>query len=205
MRVMIKMDPKSRSEVLERIKSQILKVKGTLGAAELNREQRETVARLEEEAMGNVLGGMGKGRNEGVKESLSREIVMVFFVDMSFDTPKDANMMVLMSKGEVVGWDSMDPEAIKKFKADNKYMVLSDFFVMRRDVKLSQDAFASGDMYFLFNGIKIEQFSNIPEVKDHMVSIPSPPAFSYLHELFKDKMDLSEPKIGGFLIGFNLS
>jgi hypothetical protein len=199
------MDPESRSETLERIKSQILKVKGTLGVAELNMEQREAIARLEDEAMGKVLGGTGKGRNDGVKECLSREVVMVFFVDMSFEIPKDANMMVLMNKGEIAGWDSMDPDAIRKFKGDNNYMVLSDFFVMRRDVKLSPEAFASGDMYFLFNGIKIEQFSNIPEIKDHIVSIPSPPAFKFLHELFKDKMDLSELQIGGFLIGFNLS
>lgn len=198
------MDPENRSETLERIRSQIQKVKGTLGVAELNIEQRETVGCLEEEAMGNVLGGMGRGRNEGVRESLSREVVMVFFVDMNFDIPEDASMMLLMNKGEVVGWASMDQDMIKKFKNDCNYIVLSDFFVMRRDAKMNPAAFASGDMYFLFNGVQVEQFSKIPEMKDHIVSIPSPPAFRFLHELFKDKMDLSEVRIGGFLIGFNL-
>jgi len=199
------MDPLSRSETLEKIKSQILTVKGTLGVAELNREQREAVARLEDKAMGNVLGGMGRGRNEGVSESLSREVVMVFFVDMNFDFPKDANIMVLMSKGEVMGWASMDPDVINKFKNDKNYIVLSDFFVIRKDAKLSPEAFASGETYFIFNGVQTERFSKIPEIKDHIVSIPSPPAFSFLHELFKDKMNLSEPRIGGFLVGFNLS
>ena len=198
------MNPESRSEALERIKSQILKVKGILGVSGLNIEQREAIARLEDEAMGKVLGGMGKGRNEGVRECLSREVVMVFFVDMSFDVPKDANMMVLMCKDEIVGWDSMDPEVIRKFKCDNNYMVLSDFFVMKRDIKLSPAAFECGDMYFLFKGMKIEQFSNITEIKDHIVAVPSPPGFKFLYDLFKDKMDLSEPRIGGFLIGFNL-
>jgi hypothetical protein len=199
------MGPESRSNTLESVKNQILTVKGVLGVAELNMEQREAIARLEDEAMGKVLGGMGKGRNEGVKECLSREVIMVFFVNMSFDVPKDANMMVLICKDEKVGWDSMDPEAIREYKCDSNFMVLSDFFVMRRDVKLNPEAFASGDLYFVFNGIKIKQFSEIPEIKDHIVAVPSPPGFKFLYELFKDKMDLSELRIGGFLIGFNLS
>ena len=204
MRVMVKMDPKSRRETLEEIKRQILSVKGTLGVAELNREQCEMIASLEKKAMGNVLGGMGRGKNEGVTESLSREVVMVFFADMNFDVPKDSNMMVLMCKGEVAGWASMDPDVIKRFKDDKNYIVLSDFFVMKKDAKLSPAAFACGNTYFLFNGVQIEEFSKIPEIKDHLVSIPSPPAFKFLHELFNDKMGLSEPRIGGFLIGFNL-
>jgi hypothetical protein len=199
------MDPLSRSETLEKIKSQILTVKGTLGVAELNREQREAVASLEDKAMGNVLGGMGRGKNEGVRDSLSREIVMALFVDMNFDVPKDMDVMVLVSKGEVVGRTTMDPELINGYKKDGNCMILSDFLAIRKDVKLSPAAFASGDMYFIFNGVQIEEFSKIPEIKDHIVSIPSPPAFKFLHDLFKDKMDLSEPRIGGFLVGFNLS
>ncbi|MBM5804653.1 MAG: hypothetical protein FJZ49_01040 [Candidatus Verstraetearchaeota archaeon] len=193
-----------RSGVLERVKRQILTVAGTLGAAELNMEQRQTVAVLEEKAMGNVLGGMGRGRNEGVTETLKREVVMVFFVDANFVIPEDPQIMVLMHKGEVVGWTSMDPSVIKRYKEDKNYLVLSDYFIIKKDAKISAAAFASGDSCFIFKGAQMEEFSRIPEIKDHIISIPSPPGFAYLHTLFKDKMGLKDPRIGGFLIGFNL-
>jgi len=187
--------------VLERVKKQILAVAGTLGAAELNMEQRQTVAVLEEKAMGNVLSGMGRGRNEGVTETLKREVVMVFFVDVNFVI---LDHLVLMHKDEVVGWTSMDPSVIKRYKEDKNYLVLSDYFIIKKDAKISAAAFASGDSCFIFKGAQMEEFSRIPEIKDHIISIPSPPGFSYLHALFKDEMRLRDPRIGGFLIGFNL-
>ncbi|MCP8316597.1 MAG: hypothetical protein H3Z51_07030, partial [archaeon] len=60
----------SKREVLEKVKIRMMSVKGVVGVAELNKEQCETVAHLEEIAMKNVFGGMGRGKNEGVKESL---------------------------------------------------------------------------------------------------------------------------------------
>ncbi|MCP8314716.1 MAG: hypothetical protein H3Z53_10180 [archaeon] len=113
--------------------------------------------------------------------------------------------MELISKGEVVGMTTMDLDKIEDFKKDKNYVVISDFLVIKRDAKINPTAFASGDAYFLFNGIQIEQFSKIPEIKDHVLSFPSPPAFDFLKEEFKDRMNLSNPQLAGFLIGFNLS
>ncbi|MCP8308560.1 MAG: DUF1638 domain-containing protein [archaeon] len=193
----------NKREVLEKIKTQIMSVKGVVGVAELNKEQCETVAHLEEIAMKNVFGGMGRGKNEGVKESLSREIIMVLFTDIHFDIPKDSTAMQLISEGEVVGM-AVDLDKIEEFKKDKKYVVISDFFVIRRDAKISPAAFASGDTYFLFNGVQVDQFSKIPEIRDHVFSFPSPPVFDFTKEQFKDKMNLSDPQLAGFLIGFNL-
>jgi len=197
------MNSMSKKEVLEKVKTQIMSVKGVVGVAELNKEQCKTVAYLEEMAMKNVFGGMGRGKNEGVKESLSREITTIFFTNIHFDIPKDSNAMQLISKGEVVGM-AVDLDKIEELKKDKKYVVISDFFAIRRDAKINPAAFASGDTYFLFNGVQIGHFSKIPEIKDHVVSFPSPPAFDFLKEQFKDKMNLSDPQLGGFLIGFNL-
>lgn len=187
----------------ERVKTRIMAVKGVIGVAELNGKQKETVALLEGEAMKNVLGGMGRGNNAGLTEALSREVVMVFFVNMLFEIPKDANMMLLMCNGQVSGWATMDSDLIKKFKENKDYVVLSDFFVIRRDAKLSKASFACGESCFIFNGTQIEEFFKISEIIDHIVAIPSPPGFNFLHEQFKQRMDLSDPKIGGFILGFN--
>lgn len=199
----IGMSADSGREALERVKARIMAVKGVIGVAELNGKQKETVARLEGEAMKNVLGGMGRGNNAGLTEALSREVVMVFFVNMLFEMPKDASLMLLMCNGQVSGWATEDPDLIKKFKEDKGYIVLSDFFVIRRDAKLSKASFACGESCFIFNGTQIEEFFKISEITDHIVAIPSPPGFNFLHEQFKERMDLSEPKIGGFLLGFN--
>lgn len=195
----------SKREVLEKVKTQVMNVEGIVGVAELNKEQCENVARLEEKAMKNVLGGMGRGKNEGVKESLSREIAMVLFADIRFNPPKDVSVMELVSRGEVVGMGLTDLDKIKEFKKDKNYVVISDFLVIRRDAKINPAAFASGDAYFVFNGVQVEQFSKIPELKDHVVSIPSHPVFAFLKEQFKDEMNLCDPQLAGFLIGFDLS
>jgi hypothetical protein len=198
------MDVLRKRELLETAKAQIMNVKGVVGTIELNIAQCEIVARLEEKAMENVLGGMGRGKNEGVKESLSREVTMVLFTDISFEIPKDKSIMELVSRGEIVGTTTMDMDKIDEFKKDERYVVISDFLVLKKDVKIHPGFFAGGDAYFVFHGTQIEHFSNIPEIKDHIVSFPSSPGFDYLKGEFMDIMDLDDPQLAGILIGFNL-
>ncbi len=198
------MNSMNKKQILEKVKALIMNVKGVVGVAELNKEQCETIAQLEEMAMKNVFGGLGRGKNEGVKESISREVTMVLFTNIYFEIPKDSNVMQLISKGEVVGM-ALDSDEIEEFKKDKKYVVISDFFAIKRDAKINSTAFASGDAYFLLNGVQIDHFSKIKEIKDHVLSFPSPPAFDFLKSQFKDRMDLSDPQLAGFLVGFNLS
>ncbi|MEM3383709.1 MAG: hypothetical protein QXL52_03945 [Nitrososphaerales archaeon] len=193
-----------RKEVLEKVKIKIMNFKGVVGVAELNKEQCKIVAQLEEMAMKNVFGGLGCGKNKGVKESISREVTMVLFTNIYFEIPKDINVMQLINKGEVVGM-SLDPNKIEEFKKDKKYVIISDFFAIKRDAKINHDTFASGDAYFLFNGIQIYHFSKIKEIKDHVLSFPSPPTFDFLKSQFKDVVSLSDPQLSGLLLGFNLS
>jgi hypothetical protein len=195
----------ARAEVLERIIAKAKTVPGVLGAAELNEQQRKTVEYLENEAMKSVLGGMGKGRNEGVKEALSKEVVLALFVDLLFEMPKNANMMELVCKGEIVGRPSLDQKEIESYKKNRDYIVLSDFFIIRRDAKLSPASFASGESCFVFNGARIADFECMPEIRDHIVGVPSPPGFDFMHEIFKEKMGLHDPRVAGFLLGFNLN
>jgi hypothetical protein len=199
----MKMD-EMRAEVIGRAIAKVKSVAGVLGAAELNEQQRKMVEYLESEAMKSVLGGMGKGRNDGVKEALSKEVVLALFVDLLFEMPKDQSMMELVCKGEVVGRPSLDPKEIEAYKKNKDYIVLSDFFIIRRDAKLSPASFASGESCFVFNGAKVADFESIPEIRDHMVAVPSPPGFDFMHEIFKEGMGLHDPRVAGFLLGFNL-
>lgn len=195
----------TRMEVMGRITARVKSVPGVLGVAEINEQQRKTMEYLENEAMKNVLGGMGRGRNDGLKEALSKEVVLALFVDLFFDIPTDSTVMQLVCKGEVVGKASMDPRVIEEYKKDKNYIVLSDFFIIRRDAKLNAESFASGESCFVFNGARIADFERIPYIKDHVVAIPSPPGFKFIHEIFKESMDLRDPRIGGFLLGFDLA
>jgi hypothetical protein len=195
----------AREELLARVIAKVKAVPGVLGAAELNVQQRKTVEYLENEAMKSVLGGMGRGRNDGVKEALSKEVVMALFVDLLFEMPKDANMMELVCKGEIVGRPSISPKEIEEYKKNRDYIVLSDFFIIRRDAKLSPASFASGESCFVFNGARIPDFQGIAEIRDHIVAVPSPPGFDFIHEIYKEEMGLHDPRVAGFLLGFNLS
>ncbi len=202
---MITMDTIIKKKTLKKVKNQIMSIRGIVGIAELNKEKCRIVAHLEEKAMENILSGMGRGKNEGVKESLSREITMVLFSDIHFDIPKDVNIMVLIHKGEVVGMTTTDLDKIKEFKKEKNYVVISDFLVINKNAKIDSDSFARGDTYFQFNGIQIDPLSKIPEIKDHVVSFPSPPVFNFLKEEFKDHMGLNNKALAGLLVGINLS
>lgn len=194
-----------RKEVLENVKTKIMSVKGVVGVAELNKEQCKTIANLEEIAMKNVLFGIGQGKNEGVEESLSREITMVLFTDIQFDLPKNASVMELISNDEVVGMATMNMDLIEEFKRDKRYVVISDFFIIRRDAKINSASFSSGKTYFLFKGVQVDQFLNIPEIKNHVLSFPSPLAFDFLKNEFKYRMKISDLKLAGLLLGFDLN
>jgi hypothetical protein len=104
----------------------------------------------------------------------------------------------------VVGFPSMDPAIIEEHKKDKNYIVLSDFFIIRRDAKLSPASFARGESCFIFHGTKMAELEDAPEIKDHILAIPSPPVFDFLHALFKEEMSLLDPRLGGLLLGFNL-
>ncbi|MGB9659981.1 MAG: hypothetical protein ACPLY9_05640 [Nitrososphaerales archaeon] len=120
------MNSMNKEQTLEKVKVMIMNVKGVVGVAELNKEQCKTVAQLEEMAMKNVFGGLGRGKNEGVKESISREVTMVLFTNVNFEIPRGSNVIQLINKGEVVGM-TLDPNKIEEFKKGKKYVVISDF------------------------------------------------------------------------------
>ena len=181
-------------------------LQGVIGVAVLDQNQQETVLKLEEKAMENVLGGMGKGKNEGLKEALSKSIVLAMFTDITFNVnfPPDIDTMKLICKGEIVGETTTDPVKLEKFKNDPDMIVISDFFALKKRAKINKEAFESGDTYFLFEPIRVKIFAEIPEIADHVVSIPSPPVFDFLKKKFKDEMDLSDPQLAVIIMGLDL-
>ncbi len=181
-------------------------LQGVIGVAVLDQNQQETVLKLEEKAMENVLGGMGKGKNEGLKEALSKSIVLAMFTDITFNVnfPPDIDTMKLICKGEVVGETTTDPVKLEKFKNDPDMIVISDFFALKKGAKVNKEAFESGDTYFLFEPMRVKIFAEIPEIADHVVSIPSPPVFDFLKKKFKDEMDLSDPQLAVIIMGLDL-
>lgn len=195
---------KDEKDALERIQSQIMKIKGVIGVARLTPEQCRATADLEEEAMQHVLGGIGKGRNEGLKKALGYKIVMVLFTDVTFEMTRDPGLILLICDKELAGFGTTDPEVIARFKKDKEYLVFGDFLVMKRGARINSSAFACGDAYFLFNGTTNESLSKIEQIKDHFVAIPSPPAFGFLKEQFKDKINLDNPQAAGFVVGMEL-
>ena len=196
----------SKEKKLQNIFRYLEELQGVVGVAVIDQNQQETVLKLEEKAMENVLGGMGKGRNEGLKEALSKSIVLAMFTDINFNVnfPPDIDAMKLICKGEVVGETTTDPVKLEKFKNDPNMVVISDFMALKKGAKVNKEAFDSGDTYFLFEAIRFEIFSIIPEIVDHVISIPSPPVFDFLKKEFKEEMDLSNPQLAVIIMGLHL-
>jgi len=187
----------SEEKNLQSVFRYLEELQGVVGVAVIDQNQQETVSKLEEKAMENVLGGMGKGRNEGLKEALSKNIVLAMFTDITFNVnfPPDIDAMKLICKGEVVGETTTDPVKLEKFKKDPNMIVISDFMALKKGAKVNKEAFDSGDTYILFEAIRFESFENIPEIAEHVISIPSPPVFDFLKKELKEEMDLSNPQL----------
>ena len=181
-------------------------LQGVVGVVVLDQNQQETVLKLEEKAMENVLGGMGKGKNEGLKEALSKSIVLAMFTDMKFyvNFPPHIDTMKLICKGEVVGETTTDPVKLEKFKKDPDMIVISDFFALKKGAKINKQAFDCGDAYFLFSPIRAEIFAEIPEITDHVLSIPSPPVFDFIKKEFENEIDFSDPQLAVMILGLDL-
>jgi len=199
----------SESELVEKIKTKILGIKGILAVYLLTDEDREIVGTLEEQAAKDMFGGLGGGRNEGVSSCLSREIAMALLTGPSFKVPW-GEMMLLVSDGEVVGTMIKDPEAINSFLQKEDYALLGGTFIVnKRKAKLNFSDFLNGTTYFLFKGVKLEIF-NMPEIKDHILASPSGSVFDFLKNKFmatesgrSQIMSIPESDMAIFLFGFD--
>ena len=137
--------------------------------------------------------------NEGIQESLKRDVTFVIF-KKGFFRPPPTPTMLLMFDGEVLGHDIFTVEDKEKFSEDEDVKFLSDDFIIFRDV-LHNHNLEKGNEYLLLPPVPFPELDGFENISDVVSSSPSTGSDEYLKEEFGFNQDSS---IATIFVSFNL-
>lgn len=184
-------DCESQDEMIRLVKEFLLQVQGVEEVFILTKKDKETIERLEEEAKGNVLMGMGEGDNQGIAEVFKREHILCFTTNKDYVWPDPPNV-IMMQGDTVVGFDCAECD-IPQYEGNPEYLVMGTFIVNTNKAKTS-------------TGKPIIVLPSKPcdlgdlEVNDAVLGSPSTPSDEYIREAYN--FEKSSEK-GTFFLGYN--
>ncbi len=181
-------------KIIESVLQRINLVKGILGAKPISKEDVLKLKELEAQAEGEVLMGLAKGCNEGVREVLSREHVIVALTDSTMAWPEEPTVK-LVCDGLLVGEEIRNPQKLEQCKASGE-MLLGTFVLYKDRLR---EKMGSGNLRVIIPGIPVKELEGIEGVRDLVCGSPSGPSDIYLRQFF----DVEAPGIGTLLVGFN--
>ncbi|WGI17715.1 hypothetical protein [Methanonatronarchaeum sp. AMET-Sl] len=188
-------------EMVDRFKSELGDVEGVGVVRVLSDDEKERLAEVEKEAEGNVIMGLGRGDNQGVKEALARDCTVVFTTDKDFRWPEGSNV-VIKHEGEVIGEELDSEEEIKRLKESDRDLSVSGSFVLYKD-KLSKKALHGGEEpVVLFPPKRFKRLESLEGCFDPVFGSPSPPADTYLKKVLGMEDDKEH---GTAIAGFDFS
>lgn len=169
------------------------RIQGILKTAELTCEDRAEIERLESEAENSVLMGMCKGLNIGVRESLKRKHVLGGLTDGTMQWPR-ISLIKMVCGCDIVGEEIVDPVKLEECKKRGD-LTVGEIVFYKDKIKIMREKQSELKIHIM----PLE----MPErLGPHaIVGSPSPPADLYI----KKKMgaDLSNPKLGTVIVGFD--
>ncbi|RZN61264.1 hypothetical protein [Methanonatronarchaeum sp. AMET6-2] len=187
-------------DVVERFKSALGEIKGVGLVRVLSSEEKDRVIELEKEAEGNVIMGLGRGDNQGVKQALDRDVTVVFTTDKDFRWPEGSNV-VIKHEGEVIGEEIDSEEELRRLEQSERDVSISGSFVLYKD-KLDTGAMHGGEEpVVLFPAKRFRRLEDVDDCCDPVFGSPCPPADNYLKEVCGIKDDKEH---GTALAGFDL-
>jgi len=177
--------------LVQQVKEYMLQVPGVKEVLILTEEDKKAIEKLEEEAKGNVLMGMGEGDNQGIAEVFKREYILCFTTNKKYIWPEPPNV-IMMQGSEVIGFDCTEADALEYAKNSN-YMVMGTFIMDKTK--------AAGN-----TGKPIVVLPPKPcdlgdiEAKDAVLGSPSTPSDEYIREVYDFEKSNEN---GTFFLGFN--
>lgn len=186
-------------KIIEKVKNRVMEMKGVCGVFTLNADDLENIKEQEKKAEDMTLMGLGKGDNQGVKEVINRDVVMVFTTNKKFEWPCSPQV-ILMKEGEKIGEEMDDTEKLKEYEETGDALVIGNIVIYDKS-SISSLTGTSKPLVVVMPPKECPTVEEVPEISDVVLGSPSPPTDEYL----KDRMEaVCESGMGSFLLGFNI-
>ncbi|MBO4302832.1 hypothetical protein J5839_05810 [Methanosarcinaceae archaeon] len=163
------------NSLMEKVRAFLLTVPGIEECFVIDEEMKEEIDRLEEQANGQVLMGMGEGDNQGMKAVAERQHMIGFTTNRSYVWPEPPN--VIMMQGDmVIGFDCSKEQAAE-YEKTGKYAVIGTF-VMPLDAKPK----TGGKPKVILPAKPYPLVEENCGVRNAVIGSPSTPSDDYIHE-----------------------
>ena len=186
-------------DAVEAVVKRLLKTRGVVGCWVVPEEDGDSLRRLENEANFRLgLPGMDIV-NEGIRDALAREHVVMISHSSSLRHPPGP-IIVICDEDRVVGEEIWEPGQFEKLSNDPNALFLGKSLVLYRDAL----AKARGKpLKLAYKALPFPEIEEVPGIKDVVsITITIP-----VHLRFSQKAgwNPNDPNLGTVLIGFNVS
>lgn len=181
------------NEIVREVCDFMKTVPGVLSTFLLDEEMKKEVERLEEEAKGNVLMGMGEGDNQGMKTVFEKEYIIGFITDEKYVWPDPPNV-IMQQGGKIIGFDCTQ-EDVHKYENNPDYMVMGTFILIRNNAVHGQ-----GKPIVVLPPKPCPIVEKNCSIQNAVLGSPSPPSDEYI----QSKLGVKKvPGTGTFFLGFD--
>jgi hypothetical protein len=186
----------SIEKTFEKVEAVLKGIKGTLDIKRLSPEHRLKVLELEEAFEEETSMRSRRFYNEGIREVLDRQEVIVLAYNNDFRHPPEP--LVRWRLGGVdIGEEVWDAKVLEELRGKKDALLIGDTFVIYRD-RLKDSPLV--DFVILFPALSFPELEGLDEIKDVVSASPSAPTDIYIRHIMG-----WDPKIGIILIGFDLT
>ncbi|MGD0072293.1 MAG: OsmC family protein [Candidatus Bathyarchaeia archaeon] len=190
-------------ECIDKVCSLVKECKGVCSIVKvLDEEERKKLLELETAEEGNLIQFGASIQNQGMKEVLSRDVVLLVVNDNNFEY-KDPTI-ILKAGEEVVGEEIFDPAKLNEMKGKPGYLITGKGFVIYthkfRGKKGLKVQFITLPFSFPYEGLK-KGSAEVKGATDFICGWPSRSVDLYLKKAHN--IETQDLKLGTLLFGFN--
>ncbi|MEM3437724.1 MAG: hypothetical protein QXP55_04230 [Nitrososphaerales archaeon] len=186
----------SVEKIFEKVESVLKSIKGAIDVKKLSNDQRAKILELEEAFEKETLMRSRRFYNEGIREVLNRQIVMVLLHNKDFRHPPEPFVKWRLG-GVDIGEEVWDAGVLEELKRRKDTLLLGNTFVIYRD-RLKGSPLV--DFVILFPTLSFPELEGVGGIKDIVSASPSAPTDIYI----KNVMGW-DSKLGIIFIGFDLT
>lgn len=174
------------------------KIPGIRKIKVLSDAERSSLLQAELAAESAMVGG--RGFNEGLREVLSREVVVACSTDMDFEWPSGPH--VILQHGEIIiGFITDNVDQVKLQFSEEIHVFGKNLVIFPERVRKLKGE-KTAPTLFVYRGFKLDQLERQANVKNAVLAFCTRAGDAYLKALLGEE---NKPELGSIVIGFDIS
>lgn len=186
----------SIDKIFEKVESVLKSIKGAIDIKRLSSENRAKILELEKAFEEETLMQSRRFYNEGIREVLDRQVVMVLAHNKDFRHPPEPFVKWRLG-GVDIGEEVWDAEVLEELKRRKDVLLIGNTFVIYRN-RLKDSPLV--DFVILFPTLSFPELEGLDGIKDIVSASPSAPTDIYIKSIMG-----WDSKLGIILIGFDFT